>query len=243
MDFGKIEAPSGRELCSEEVKLLVEYARIGTVQYKKDPVRLHRGVESHLYVSAREELTRDARILGTTGDIIFMHAFQRMLKCRDTRRPHFLGIPTAGHALAIAASLGSRHETKDTDVAGSTTVREAPKTTHGASEHRSGWAVGPDAARFRDFFVDNVVTDAGTKIDWIPRFEADGYAPRESDWIVLFDRNQGGVERMKEVGIKNVLVIFNILDAMYVYDELGIWPKEWIENIRREIAENQFRAP
>lgn len=237
--FEKLEAPSGRTLYPVDLRLLAEWARVGTIRYSEKPFRLKSGIESHVYVYAREDLTENPDVLDDTGAIILLRARQRMLQVGDCRRPYFSGLPSAGMALAQAAALASKDETRVHERAASSVVREIPKTTHGADEHRGGWFLKYKPELFRYFVLDNIVTDGGTKKLWAGRLLQDGYPAYDLDWMILIDRQQGGIEGMRRLGIKNVHVIYYLLDITFAFGEMGLWPKEAVRQVEREIRAHQ----
>lgn len=231
---------SGRILYQADLDLLREWHRVGVVRYSEKPFTLRSGIQSHVYINAREDLTENPDVLDDTGAAMLFHARKVLSEKRDSRRPCFLGLPTAGTALALAASLASRDETRIHERAACDIVREIPKTTHGAAEHRGGWFLKYNPDAFHYFVLDNVVTDGGTKEVWAKRLLEDGYPAYDLDWMILVDRQQGGVEGMRRIGIKNVHVIYYLLDIAFAYGEMGLWPKEAVKQVEREIAAHQF---
>jgi len=236
-----LEGPSGRTLYGVDLRLLEDWHRVGVVKYSEEPsFKLKSGIKSHVYVSAREDLTENPDVLDDTGAIILLRARQYMFEVDDCRRPYFLGLPTAGTALAQAAAGASKDETRVHERAASSIVREVPKTTHGADEHRNGWFVKYKPKEFRYFVLDNVITDGDTKQMWAERLLEDGYPAYDLDWMILIDRQQGGVENMKRRGIKNVMAIYNLLDITFAFGEMGLWPKEAVRQVEQEIIAHQF---
>lgn len=234
-----MQVPSGRTLYPVDLDLLREWHRVGLIAYSETPLKLKSGEQSRVYVRAREDLTENPDVLDDTGAAILQKSRRLLVANYDNRRPCFLGLPTAGTALADAASLASRDETTLHERAASAIVREVKKD-HGAAEHRGGWFLKYKPEKFRYFILDNTVRDGETKRIWIQRLLEDGYPAYDLDWMILVDRQQGGVEGMQRLGLKSVIVLYYLLDIVFVYGQLGLWTKEQVAQIEQEIKAHQF---
>ena len=119
-------------------------------------------------------------------------------------------------------------------------MREVEKREHGAHQGFVNGAYQPKV--FRDFVLDNVATDGGTKIDAVPKFLSDGFPAYDLDWIIFVDRQQGALGRLAKAGFKSVLVVYNLLDLTFAYEKLGLWPAHAVQMVEKEIADHQFAS-
>lgn len=233
-----MQVPSGRTFDQFDLSLLRDFARVGFIQYNEKPFTLRSKILSHVYVYGRDDLTHNPDVLAKTGHRILGVARAHTARMDDLRRPHFLGLPTAGTALATAAALAD--DLHPPHRAGFSIVREVQKTTHGATEHRGGWVVGKyDPKKWRYFPLDNVTTDGGTKETWAPRLQEDGFPSYDLDWMILVDRQQGALKRLSALGFKSVIVVYNLLDITYAFEKMELWPKVAVKQVEKEIADHQ----
>lgn len=226
-----ITVPSGRYLTASEVSLVRDLGNIGTIAWSTEPITLKSGITSHVYVHGRNELTGRAPVLRKVGYRIWSAGVELQQKYSPDKDMEFIGIPTAGSPLATAASLASTSE----HPAGCRTMREKVKS-HGT--HNS-WVDGSPNDELFFISVDNVVTDGGSKFEAVARLTESGYRTEEMGHIILVDRQQGAIERMKQAGMTRLTVIFNLLDMTYLFGRFGVWPSDAVERVEREIKEFQ----
>lgn len=227
----QLDVPSGRVLNKYDVEILKGFARVGTIKWSDTPFVLRSGIESRVYVDGRGELTADPSLLWQVGRKFAQTAATRL---RKNHQACFIGLPTAGTALASWASATDLVE----DISGSKgcwfVMREQRKTGHGAN---SKWIADiPAHEKYHYFVPDNVVTDGGTKIEGMARFKEDGFDTSQISHIIMIDRQQGGLNKLAVAGITDIIVLFNLLDVTYAFGELGLWPKERVKAVEVEIA-------
>lgn len=233
----KMRVPSGRifdELDLELIEMMVKYKFI---EYKDTPFTLSSGRKSNVYVFGREDVTDHPDFEWLIGKkIAFLVRSHNFLF--DDKQVCLIGIPTAGTAMAQAASMVSYLE--GIFVNGypicHRIMREALKT-HGA--HKS-WVNGPAQPEIHSYWtLDNVVTDAASKFEAAKRLKESGYPAQEMPTLVFVDRQQGGIERMKQGGFTHIVVGYYLLDLTFAFGELGLWPKEKVRAVEEEIKANQ----
>ncbi len=178
--------PSGRKLTNFDIKLLKEAHRCGSIAYSDRPFKLKpradgSQIESHVYVSLRGELTDGAYLLSLVGEKTAEIVRENILP--DDKQPNLIGLPTAGTAIAIAASQASvALHVKDQrfPLIACRVMREKLKLAHGANNRWVNGELGgqpPDLKKFTFWTVDNVVTDGKTKFEYADFLEQDGYKP------------------------------------------------------------------
>ena len=57
-----MQVPSGREFYQRDLDLVRQMARYGFLRYEEEPFRLRSGIESHVYVYGREDLTDNVEV-------------------------------------------------------------------------------------------------------------------------------------------------------------------------------------
>jgi len=234
-----INGPSGKTFDSADVELLHQLVKVKFIEWRQEPFTLKSGVKSHVYVHGRDDLTLNPAVLYALGEEIVMKARAIMDEESDERCPCFIGLPTAGTALAAAASLADL-DSGMVDLPAAFCVMREVKKAHGAHHQ---WVVGhPDPQKFRIFAVDNVATDGKTKEEGAAKFAEDGYDALNLDYLIVVDRQQGAVANLRKKGFKRVHVLYNLLDLTFIFGEVGIWPKEAVAQVEREIKEHQLIA-
>jgi orotate phosphoribosyltransferase len=217
--------------------ILEGFAHKDTVHWNDSPVTLKSGVKSHVYVSARAELTEDSELLYMIGEKIARTVQGEHERDNEERRPCFIGIPTAGTPLATAVALASYRECirYNRQTAGSRIMYEQRKF-HGLD---IGWiAGGPiDFNEWRVWLLDNTVTDGGTKEEVLRHLEEDGIPRNEISAIVLIDRQQGGLEAMQAMGLKRVIALYSILDVARAFEKMGHWDSKRLSAVEKEILD------
>lgn len=226
----RMDVPSGRKLDAHDLEILYGFARVGTIEWSDSPFKLRSGIESRVYVHGRGELTANPDLLWRVGRK-FAQAAAPLL--RGYLHPCFIGLPTAGTALASWASAVDKAEGITGRKACWFVMREQRKEGHGVAKQ---WVADKPNHDFYHYFVpDNVVTDGGTKLDGTERFREDGFAVEQMSHLIMIDRQQGAIEKLERAGITDVTVLYNLLDAVYAFGELGLWPKERVRNVEEEI--------
>ena len=239
----RMKVPSGGVFESFDIALLQKADESGSIVYRDKPFRLKSGIESNVYVFCRGDITDSPILLDMIGRKIARTVAENT--ARDDHRPNLIGLPTAGTALAGAASMASvamQEEGPNFPLIASRVMREQLKKTHGANNL---WVNGetsgpPDLGKFTFWTVDNVATDGETKFEAAKRLEEDGYPSKDMPQLIFVDRQQGAVARLKAAGFKRIVVCYNLLDITFVYGELGIWPTYAVEQVESEIAAHQF---
>lgn len=210
-------------------KLVRRIAEIGMIKFAEQPFKLKAGGFSRVYVFGRDDLTENPDVLFAIGQLIANCANEFLDRHGIKGLPCFIGIPTAGSPLATAA-------TRFGGV--SRIMREKPKTTYGASECK--WMNSRSNPLHAYFAVDNVVTDGGSKIEANDRLQEDNYPVYEMVHIVVVDRQQGAVEALRAEGMR-VEVIFNLLDLVWAFGELGLWSRADVAAVEAEITALQLK--
>ncbi|MGH7175433.1 MAG: orotate phosphoribosyltransferase [Minisyncoccia bacterium] len=228
-------APSGAMYDAYLFNLATQLADVGLIRWSDEPFKLKSGILSHVYVFGREDLTDNPRVLCEISDQIALKTLAILNEQGDTRQACLIGVPTAGSPLAVAASLVTRAVWPKPKIV-SRIMREAVKE-YGA--HRT-WVNGrPDQKQHCYMTVDNVITDGRSKLETIERLREDGYPVDGMPHIVLVDRQQGGVEKLRAQGIR-VEPILYLLDLVWAFGMLDLWPKERVEAVKEEIAAHQL---
>lgn len=239
----QIQVPSGAVYRANDIELLEEANRCGSIVYREAPFKLKSGIESNVYVFCRGDITDSPVLLDMIGRKIAWTVFEHTVD--GDHQPNLIGLPTAGTALAVAASMASIHiRNRDFKLPpiSCRVMREQLKKTHGANNR---WVNGevngaPDLNKFTFWTVDNVATDGATKFEAAEQLAQDGYPSKEVPQLIFVDRQQGAVVRLEAAGFKRIVVCYNLLDITYVYGELGIWPKDVVKLVEKEIAAHQF---
>lgn len=212
------------------------FAEHDTLSWNDIPVQLKSGNFSHVYVSARGEITADPVLRYPIGERIArtiqnVHDFDG-----DTRCPVLIGIPTAGTLLACVASDASLREriTLGGKPFHVLQMREMRKL-HGRDNR---WVDGPppDFSKFSYWLIDNTVTDGGTKREVLARLEEDGYLAEELSALVLIDRQQGGLEAMQAMGLRRVIAVYSVLEIASAFDEMGLWTRQRVKDVEEDIS-------
>ena len=217
-------------LADPEMRQLVRSLHdIGFVRWSDTPFTLKSGVPSHVYVYGREDLTDNPNVLARLGSVIALE-LEYEISVPTGKKLCLIGIPTAGTPLAQAAANGSegfiifrvmREMQKDHGAHGKTIVNGRPNP----AEHVYAT-------------IDNVVTDGESKVEAARLLREDGYPVDDMTHVILVDRGNGGVERLRKEGFK-VIVIFNLTDLIDVFVESERWSPEQALALRDEIAAHQ----
>lgn len=227
-----ITAPSGRKFHEKDIRLVKRMHDVGFVRYDPAGFVLNSGIRSRVYVMGREDLTDNPDFEWEMGEVILDAAW----RVNSGGQPCLIGIPTAGTALAQAAAMFSLHQDKRMRIA-HRIMREQPKS-HGVNlkTYVNGT---PDFERHCYITLDNVITDGDSKRRYAALLDASGYRSREMPWVIVVDRQQGGMKYMANAGF-NAVALFNLLDLVYVLGETETWPREAVADVEREIADHQL---
>jgi orotate phosphoribosyltransferase len=229
-----MQVPSGRTFHQDDIKLLALMNDYGFVRYSDQPFTLKSGIKSHVYVYGREDITDHPDLAWQIGRKIsnFMQTLTENTQ-NDKRQICLIGIPTAGTALAAATQLLSYYS-RGSDALCYRIMREVKKS-HGVHQ---AWINGkPDLERHDYWLVDNVATDGQSKLEADKKAIEDGY-PARLPCLIFVDRQQGALGNLKQNGFQRVEIIYSLLDLTFAFGELGLWPKETVGLVEREIAEH-----
>ncbi len=241
-----LQVPSGRVLDSLDLRLIDLFVRYGFIRWSEKPFTLNSGVESHVYVFGREDLTDHPDFEWLMGRKIAELVLEDAARQGDKKQQCLIGLPTAGTALTQAAAmaswsrqsilLGGNHELS---LIIHRIMREALKT-HGVHPDWVNGKPQPDIHTY--WFVDNVVTGGGTMLEAREKLRESGYPVETMPALVFVDRQQGGIANMQKAGFQNIVVAYNLLDLTYAYGELGLWPKDAVQAVKEEIRAHQLVA-
>lgn len=202
---------------------------VGFVRWSDASFTLKSGVPSHVYVYGREDLTDNPDVLARLGSVI-ARRLEEEIPVPAGKKLCLIGIPTAGTPLAQAAADGS-------DGFIIFRIMREMKKEYGA--HGKTIVNGrPDPARHVYATIDNVVTDGESKIEAAKLLREDGYPADDMIHVILVDRGNGGVERLRREGLK-VVVIFNLTDLIEVFVESERWSPAQAQALKDEIAAHQ----
>ncbi|MDB5264720.1 MAG: hypothetical protein JWN64_291 [Parcubacteria group bacterium] len=219
--------------------ILPKLSKAGVAQWKNTPVLLKSRVESHVYVSGREELTEEVEVLLELCELIGKQtqAYTKELPVsRGGRKICYIGLPTAGTALAMGAAVYNIN----TPFMMNSCFRIMREVRKGHGAHNF-WVNGkPDNGDYVYVTVDNVITTGTSILEGIERLREDGYAVEDVLHIVVIDRQQGGLESLVARGIK-VEALFNLLDLVWAFGELNLWPKDRVKAVEIEIEAHKSR--
>jgi orotate phosphoribosyltransferase len=229
--------PSGRTYDDLDLEIVRGFNQHKVIEWLPERRKLKSGVLSHVYVQGRDDLTYNMELLLKVGDKT-LNELDKILD-ETVLQPCFIGLPTAGTAIAGSIAFADAYMNGYHHVCWDI-MREKKKDTHGKT---GGWVVRPpDHGNYIYFAVDNVVTDGKTKIEADERFREDGFQVDQMHHVIMVDRQQGGIERMRAHGMKHIHVLYNLLDLTFAYRELDLWPAESVAAVENEIREHQFAA-
>ena len=233
----KMQVPSGRIFDTDDLELLSMMVRYGFIRRSDQPFKLKSEIFSKVYVFGREDVTDYPNLEWQLGLRIAQIVQENSQY--DDKQPCLIGIPTAGTALAQAASMVSF---KNKIIVNGKFIchrimREKLKK-HGAHKE---WVNGnPKPNRHTYWTIDNVVTNADSKFEANDRLSKNGYPVETMPSFILVDRQQGGVEKMKKAGFKRIIVAYYLLDLTFAFGEIGLWPKDTVKAVEEEIKAHQF---
>jgi len=231
-----MEVPSGKVFTELDLEILPLMVKYKFVDWREVPFTLKSGIPSHVYVFGREDITDHPDLEWLVGRKIALAVRERSLP--SDKQPCLIGIPTAGTAIAQAASMVSYAEKilVNGHFICHRVMKEALKA-HGANP---SWVNGKPQPEFHTYGdLDNVVTDGGSKFEARERLTESGYPVDEMFSFIFVDRQQGGVQRMVQRGFTRIIVAYGLLDLTFVFGELGLWPKDAVKAVEEEIRAHQ----
>ncbi len=232
----RLEVPSGQVYDALDLEALPLMRECGFVSYSEAGFTLKSGIKSNVYVQGHNDVTDNPGLGWLLGRKIAKTVVANHRE--GDKAPCLIFVPTAGTSLAAAASLVAFNEGIRTP-AGPITyriMREAVKA-HGAGAVQ--WVNGGYDDLHTFWGGDNVVTDCGSKIEAVNKLVESGYPALEMPWLIVVDRQQGGIRKMEEHGFKRIVVAYNLLDIAYAMGELRLWPKAVVGQVEEEIKAHQ----
>lgn len=237
-----MQVPSGRDFDSYDVRFVQLAVRCGFIRGDREPIFGTRaGAMTRVYVGGREDLTEHPKLEWLVGRIIAGRILEDAHSREDLRQQCLIGIPTAGTPLAQAAAMASYRLQEDNAPPRIIhhVMRESLKT-HGIHH---GWMNGKSDSNHTYWLVDNTVgPSADSKFIARARLQESRYPINDVRALVLVDRQEGGIERMKQEGFHHIVVIYKILDILAIIDFLGLWQKDMVRAIEEEIQSHQMVA-
>jgi len=231
-----MEVPSGKDFTKQDLDLLKLMHCYGSIKHSKDGFTLKSGVRSEVYVMLRADVTDNPDLGWALGRKVAQVVADNYRK--SDKAPCLIGIPTAATGIVAAASLAAKDNIRSLGGPISYRVMRETVKDHGAGA--DNWVNGAYDDKHTFWVVDNVVTDCMSKIEAAERLTASGYPALEMPWLIVVDRQQGGIERMKQHGFERIVVTYGLLDIAYAMGELGLWPKSVVKSVEEEIAAHQF---
>lgn len=228
----------GHEFDQLDEQMLRMMGELGTVIWTDDPFTLNSGIKSNVYVVGREELTDNSEYLELCAQVIG-RKLERVMGA-DKRQPILIGVPAGATSLAAGITHYKRLFPGGKR-AGFRVMREKQKT-HGKGSHIGTWMIGrPEPEKHRYGLVENTVTSGASLLDkGIRRLKSDGYPTEDLMNFVLVDRQQGGINMIRELGY-DVSSIYALTDVAWAFMRLGIpgWNQQRVEAVQREIEAHQ----
>lgn len=208
------------------------------MEHRDLPFTLVSGVESHVYVKGRQDLTDHPDLVWKVGRKLAEVVYD------ETRRHIWaqclIGVPVVGRTFAQAASMASiqiRGESPERLQPISFRVMREVKKQHGAHQK---WIEGDYHPAYHYWLVDNVATNGENKLKAADRAEEDGYLRWQMPCLIWIDRQQGAVPRLEAAGFEKIVVVYNLLDLTFAFSEMGLWPKRSVAAVEEEIKAHQF---
>ena len=219
-----------------DTRIFQKFGQYNVVRWSDERISLRSGGESHVYVSGREDFTDHPDLLEFLG--LKMAVLVSEQSMDTNRQPCCIGIPTAGPALAQAASMVSQQEKKDPYSRVRRTVcfrtmREVVKS-HGL--HADSWMNGvADVEHHTYWLVDNAITTGASVQEARAKLLESGYPTEDISVFLMVDLQQGGVEKLREVGFSRIVVAYTIVQIVEFLTEAKHWPNVRLEQLRKDI--------
>jgi orotate phosphoribosyltransferase len=231
-----MKVPSGRVFTELDLTIFRLMVECGFIKQQKEPVTLKSGIPSHVYVFGREDITDHPDLEWLIGRKIALVVQENSSPTGG--QPCLIGIPTAGTAIAQAASMVSYAE--KIFINGHYICHRVMKEALKSHGTHPAWVNGSPQPSHDYWDVDNVVTDGASKIETRKRLAESGYPVQQMRSLIFVDRQQGGVQLMEKQGITGIVVVYYLLDLTFAFGELGFWPKEMVKAVEEEIKAHQL---
>ena len=88
------------------------------------------------------------------------------------------------------------------------------------------------------YLLDDVITTSDSKRNAIKRLEKSGFPPESIITLVAFDRQQGGMQSLKNDGYQTES-LFSILEIADMFFNEGIISANELKDVKKFIADNQ----
>lgn len=234
---GSLDVPSGKVFNRLDLKIAMAMARHDSVEVLEKSIFGVSGIELQSYVHLREDLTDHADFLWLVGRKLAQF-FSRLAETAEIfqqaasegKQLCLIGVPVAGIPLAQAASMVSQGESVyfgDQPICFRLMRQELKK--HGADK---AWINGRPGKHHFYCLIDNAITTGTSLLSAHRKAEESGYPAMLS--TVLVNRQQGGLGELGRNGI-NVFSVYNLLDLIYAFGKLDLWPEGKIAKIKQEI--------
>ncbi|OGY27724.1 MAG: hypothetical protein A3F33_01490 [Candidatus Woykebacteria bacterium RIFCSPHIGHO2_12_FULL_43_10] len=220
------------EIDSAIIPLLYRY---GVVALRGKPVALNGGGTTCLYVSTRKEVTHHP-------DLLYLLGFRlaRIIWDAQEARNCLIGVPMAAINLAVAASMvsvsesmnGSRYPILHYELL--RPIKKVHGTTH-------TWVDGKPNERRHYWLIENATTTGDSVVDALRKLTEDGYKTEWFSLIILVNRSSKAIERLCKLGLKQVVVIYELVDLVEEFIVRGFW-KENVRGILESDLQTQVVA-
>jgi orotate phosphoribosyltransferase len=178
------------------------------------PFKLVSGVTSPIYINCRRAMSYQS-----TADL-FVYGTRVHIESKEIEFDVVAGGETAGIPFATWVARAFNRPL--------VYVRKKAKA-HGMA----GLVEGAPVTNSRVLLVEDLITDAGSKIDFINAIEEEGASV--TDVLVLFDRNQGGVASLASRNIA-LHAITDMETALSVASANGLVASADLAEVRRHLA-------
>ncbi len=232
-----MEVPSGQIFNKLDLELLPLMTKYKFIEWRDSPFTLKSGISTHIYVFGREDITDHPDLEWLIGRKTAISIQENSLP--EDKQPCLIGIPTAGTAIAQAASMVSYAENiRVNECFICHRVMKEVLKTHGI---HPTWVNGFPQPEFHTYWdLDNVVTDGTSKLDAKYKLGESGYPVLDMPSLIFVDRQQGGIQLMKQRGFTQIVVAYRLLDLTFAFGELGLWPKRAVKAVEEEIKAHQI---
>lgn len=233
MLLDKIDAPSGRVFERKDILLAISMDENKFIRYSDQPNLLNCGAQSRFYIGGREDLTDNIRFELMIGQEV---AAQVARHSQNTdKQACLIGVPTAGNVIAQAAAMASAIGDFWKPPEKTICHRLMRENRKGHGRHR-GWVNGePETGKHTYWLADNVITSGASMLIARERVMQSGYPVAEMPCLILVDRESGGVRRLEKDGCKRIVIVYYLLDLVFVLCELKRWPKTAFQELEQEI--------
>ena len=186
--------------CTPHTELIIGLAELGALQF--GDFTLASGKRSSLYVDLRLLVSQPSLMQTAAG------AYAKVLELLECER--IAGIPYAALPIGAAVSLAS---------AVPLIYNRKESKRHGLGKDIEGlWQPGD-----RVVIIEDVITTGGSIVSSVDLFRAAGLVVEDA--VVLLDRQQGGVENLREVGIR-VHSVLELNEVLVLLATTGHIPAE-----------------